>query len=54
MNEQTRQALRRVIDYLAPEEFRHWDESGRPADHIFYDLQQLEAWWCTSQSVHAD
>ena len=35
------QALRRVIAQYLPNETKHWEESGEPADHIFYDLTVL-------------
>jgi isochorismate hydrolase len=43
MDEQTQQSVRRIIDYLG-DEFRHWEESGRPANHIANDVARLQAW----------
>ena len=44
MDEETYNALLKVIDYLYDNEQRHWEESGRPANHIFKSLEQLAGW----------
>ena len=43
MDEKTQQSVRRIIDYLG-DEFRQWEESGRPTNHIANDVKRLEAW----------
>ena len=35
------QCLRRVIAMYMGTETQHWEESGEPADHVYYDLVTL-------------
>jgi len=35
---QQMQSLRRIIAQYLPDEQRHWEESGEPAEHVYYDL----------------
>jgi hypothetical protein len=34
-------ALRRVVIYLAPHESKHFEEMGRPRQHIYRDVRVL-------------
>jgi hypothetical protein len=42
MDEDTMESLRRVIDYLWKDEFKSWQESGKPNGHILDDLIILD------------
>lgn len=44
MNEKTYRSLLIVLDYLMPEERRHWQELGRPKEHVYRHLRQLRDW----------
>ena len=41
LNANQTQSLRRVIAQYLPSETKHWEESGEPAEHVFYDLTVL-------------
>jgi hypothetical protein len=46
MNEKTERSLQRIIDYLYPDELRHWEELGKPKEgHIFVDVQRVSTWF---------
>ena len=40
MDEKTYQSLLNIVDYNWAEEERHWEESGKPKNHIFCDLRR--------------
>lgn len=42
LNQDTKQALRKLVDYLWNDEKKHFEESGRSANHIFVIIEQLE------------
>lgn len=42
MDEETYESLQRVVKYLLPEESRHWEESGKPKQHIYKDVIRLK------------
>ena len=46
------QSLRRVIAQYMPDEQRHWEESGEPAEHVYYDLVVLR--WAIRQHDNAN
>lgn len=37
-----KQALLKLIDYLWKDVEKHFEESGKPSDHIFITIQQLD------------
>lgn len=37
-------SLRRVVNYLHADERKHWEESGNPKEHIYYDIHRLAEW----------
>ncbi len=37
----TYSALRRIVIYMAPDEGKHFQESGRPKHHIYRDVLAL-------------
>jgi hypothetical protein len=41
MYQKTYDALKSVVDYLYHDEEKHWKEAGRPKNHIFRDVFQL-------------
>lgn len=41
-SQDAKQALRKLVDYLWEDEERHFEESGKPANHIFIIIQQLD------------
>tara|TARA_R100000458_G_scaffold35723_1_gene33120 strand:+ start:438 stop:617 length:180 start_codon:yes stop_codon:yes gene_type:complete len=36
--------IRKVVDYLFEDEFKHYIESNKPKDHIFVAVNNLEKW----------
>jgi hypothetical protein len=44
MNDETFNSLCAVLDYLMPEEERHWEEMGKPDDHIFLHVRRVDNW----------
>ena len=46
MDNETYNSLCAVLDYLIPAEKRHWEEAGRPKQHIYLHLKQVDD-WCT-------
>jgi hypothetical protein len=44
MDHETIESLRRVIDYLWKDEYKSWQEDGKPSSHIFNDLIALDDW----------
>lgn len=41
-SQDAKHALRKLVDYLWKDEEKHFEESGKPADHIFIIIQQLD------------
>jgi hypothetical protein len=44
MDNETYNSLCAVLDYLMPEEKRHWEEMGKPDDHIYLDVRRVDDW----------
>ena len=42
LSDEERVAIKEVLDYLWDDEERHYEESGRPANHIFPVLKRLK------------
>ena len=40
-SQDAKQALRKLVDYLWKEEKKHFEESGKPKDHIFNIIKLL-------------
>jgi hypothetical protein len=53
MDDETRNSLKRIIDYLYTDEERHWQESDPPeADHIFHDIMRVAKWLDSAAHNH--
>ncbi len=37
-------SIQALVEYLYEEERRHWEESGRPAAHIFSHVTRVADW----------
>jgi hypothetical protein len=46
MDKKTYRSVLAILAYLMPEEKRHWEEAGRPKDHIYLHVKRLDD-WCT-------
>ena len=44
LSDEERVAIKEVLDYLWDDEERHYEESGKPANHIFPVLKRLTAY----------
>jgi len=44
---QQMQSLRRIVAQYLPDEQKHWEESGEPAEHVYYDL--IDVRWAIRQ-----
>ena len=44
MDKKIERSLERIIQYLFWEEIRHWEELGKPRDHIFTDVRRVDRW----------
>ena len=44
MDKRTLNSLLRIIDYVMPEEEKHWDEAERPRKHVYHDLMRVRSW----------
>ena len=44
MNAQTYRSLLAILAYLMPEERRHWEEDGKPNNHIYHHVRRLVEW----------
>ena len=45
MDIETIESLREILDYLRPDERKHWEEAGKPASgHIHHDITRVTAW----------
>jgi hypothetical protein len=43
MDKKTYRSVLAILGYLIPEE-RHWEESGKPASHIYIHVKRLVDW----------
>ena len=44
MNRDTFKSLVKVLHYLATDEERDWEASGKPDNHIYNDIERLMGW----------
>lgn len=44
MTDQVREALEQVLEHYLDDERRHFEEAGRPQNHIFTSLQIVATW----------
>ena len=44
MDKETYNSLAVVLEYLLADERKHWQELGRPKDHIYIHVRRLMAW----------
>jgi len=44
MDQQTRRCLEEVVEYMFDDEYKHWQEDGRPEAHIYNCVETLERW----------
>jgi hypothetical protein len=44
MDKKTKASVQELVDYLYADEMRHWQESDRPALHIFHDITRVAEW----------
>jgi hypothetical protein len=44
IDKRTLNAVRSLVIYMCPEEGRHYEESGKPADHIFRKVIKVARW----------
>jgi hypothetical protein len=44
MNEETRKALKKVVEYMTEAERANYNDAGQPANHIYTDVQKLDGW----------
>ena len=44
---QQMQSLRRIVAQYLPDEQKHWEESGEPFEHVYYDLVDVR--WAIRQ-----
>jgi len=44
MNAQTYRSVLAILAYLMPEERRHWEEDGKPKNHIYHHVRRLMEW----------
>jgi len=44
MDEKTKRALRKVVEYLIDDEEANWNEMDQPDDHIYHEVAKLEEW----------
>ncbi len=44
MDFETIESLRNILDYLHDDEEKHWQETGKPDDHVFTDLVRVTRW----------
>ena len=39
-----KEKIQKILNYLSESEEQHFEESGRPKDHIFNDVKEVQAW----------
>jgi hypothetical protein len=39
-----REHIQKVVDYLAEDEYKHWEESGGTKDHIYLSIVKIQHW----------
>jgi hypothetical protein len=44
-----RDAIRSLVEYSRPSEYRDWLENGQTEDHIFKDIELIDAWLAESE-----
>lgn len=44
MDKKTIASLEEVVNYLHHDEERHWDEDGKPSEHIYHAVHRLAQW----------
>lgn len=44
MNKETLQSLNSIINYLYTDEYKNWEESNFPKEHIFNDIKAVSEW----------
>lgn len=44
MNKEVYESLKRIIKYLYDDEFKHWEESDKPENHIYKDIMKVVSW----------
>jgi len=44
MNKEVYESLKRIIKYLYDDEFKHWEESDKPENHIYKDIMKVIGW----------
>jgi hypothetical protein len=44
IDEATWRSIRALVIYLAPDEGKHYEESGKPQDHIFREVMKVSRW----------
>ncbi len=54
MDKKTYDAIKRVVEYLYDDEENHWEESGKPKNHIFRDVCRLNGLLDTYRSEFDD
>jgi len=36
--------INKMVDYLYESEYKHWEESGKPKNHIFNSAMEVRKW----------
>jgi hypothetical protein len=49
MNPRELESLLRACIYLLDEEQKHWEEEGKPKDHIYNDAVRLYRWYARQE-----
>jgi hypothetical protein len=44
MDKNIERSVKRIVEYLFSDEFRHWEELGEPMNHIFIDVWSVDRW----------
>ena len=44
MDELTYRSLSAILEYLCEDERKHWEELGKPDDHIYTHIQRVQTW----------
>jgi hypothetical protein len=51
MNHEIFKSLEKVVKYLYDDEQKHWEEDGKPKDHIFTHVNLLDHWVRTVKTM---
>lgn len=58
MDDNVRDSIRKIVEYLWDEEERHYNEEDGPllSDHIFYHLKEVKDWlrWTENKDIIAE